>query len=267
MKTRILLYFFVSIRGASVAFTQSVGIPIPDLPIVTPVAPVRAGITALLLGSDVGNGVALPAPGSRVRVPLYEEVRLLVPEGWSHPIQWTKDDQPIAGATGRAYIIPLATPADSGRYNITGAPFPFIATGVALDVVRQGSIGNFSARLDLAPGGTPQIVGFVVTGKTPKTLLVRAVGPSLTSFGIERFATQPRARLYDAEGKEINLGRAAVVIDWAAVFAGAGAFPLLPNTSDWREYYTLNPGAYTIHVTDESRQGGAVLVEAYELAF
>jgi hypothetical protein len=223
------------------------------------------GITTLTLGADVANGIVAPAPGSRVRVPPLERVTLLVPEGWSYSIQWTKDGKAIPGATGRSYLIPLATTADSGTYHVAGAPFPFITTGIALEVVPAGHLGNFSTRLELAAGaGGTQTIGFVVGGTSPKNLLVRAVGPSLKQFGLTKLAAQPRLRFFDSAGREFGFVHPAIVMDFEAFFASVGAFPLLAGERDAFDYGAFKPGACTIQVSDAAGLGGTVLVETYE---
>lgn len=225
-----------------------------------------AGVTTLTMGLDVGNGIVPPAPPSRVRVPPYERVYLVLPDSWTYPIQWRKDNQPIAGATGHTLTLPLATSNDSGFYTVTGAPFPFGATGIRLEVVEAGHVGNFSARVELAPGSTSATVGFVVTGQTAKAFFVRAVGPSLKTFGIARPVAEPGFRIFDATGKDLDLNvvRPTVVLfDWAEVFPAAGAFPLAAGEKSYRDY-TLVPGAYTLQATDNSQQGGTLLLEVYE---
>jgi len=138
---------------------------------------------------------------------------------------------------------------------------------VLIEVAPLGHLSVTSARVELAPGTAPQIVGFAVGGKSSKNLIVRAVGPSLAQFGITRPAALPRLRFYDATGTEIIWAHATVVIDWASIFASVGAFPL---TGGEREYtaFTISsfaPGAYSVHVSDDAQQGGTALVEIYEL--
>ncbi len=223
-----------------------------------------AGVTTLVMGLDVSNGIVPAAPASRVRVPPNERVTLILPDSWTYPIQWRKDNAPIAGATGHTLFIPLATSADSGRYDVTGAPFPHTATGIVLEVVAAGHLGNFSSRFELPAGATTHIVGFVVSGASSKNLLVRAVGPSLRQFGLTKPVAQPLLRFFDSAGKEIGFVHPAVVVDLDAFFAAVGAFPLIPGERDAFDYGGFKPGAYTIHVTDGSGQGGTVLVETYE---
>ena len=43
---------------------------------------------------------------------------------------------------------------------------------------------NLSARTNVGTGGSILIAGFAIQGDAPKQLLIRAVGPSLTQFGV-----------------------------------------------------------------------------------
>ncbi len=228
--------------------------------------PGNRGITTLVLGMDISNGIVAPSSGSHVRVPPYEWVTLQVPSSWTYPIQWWKDGKPIAGATGTSLLLAPAVQSDSGSYGITGAPFPLIATPVALDVVPAGHAANFSARLQLAPGSGSQTIGFVVAGKTAASYLFRAVGPSLAAFGIAQPASVPHFRVFDSSGKQVSFTRVALAWDWPATFASVGAFPLtggeLPGSA--YDVYPIAPGAYTVEVSDDSGKGGTVLFEAYD---
>lgn len=229
-------------------------------------SPVPRGITTLVIGMDVSNGIVASSSGSHVRVPPYEWVTLQAPPSWSYPIQWWKDGKQIPGATGTSLSLAPAVQSDSGSYVITGAPFPLIATPVALDVVPAGHTANFSSRLQLAPGSGSQTIGFVVAGKTAASFLFRAVGPSLAAFGIAQPAPAPHFRVFDSSGNQVSIVRVAIAWDWPATFATVGAFPLTGGESPGSAYdvYPLNPGAYTVQVSDDSGKGGTVLFEAYD---
>lgn len=224
------------------------------------------GTTTLVMNMDVSNGFAPPGPPSHVRVPPGETVVMTLPDAWSYAIQWTKNGVAISGATSRTLAIASASSGDSATYGVTGAPFPFIATGIALDVVPSGHLGNTSSRMDLTATGT-EIAGFVVAGTTPKRLLYRVVGPTLTQFGVTNPAKRPVVTCYDSAGHRVTFVHTAMVIDLNTLFQSLGAFPIssaeLPTLSF--DYGTFQPGAYTLHVSDSANAGGTALVEVYEM--
>jgi hypothetical protein len=134
-----------------------------------------------------------------------------------------------------------------------------------------GTLINTSALVTLPPGGMATVGFFAATQNSPQpgnTLLIRAVGPTLTTFGIKNPAPLPHLRLFNAKGQDITTTVVIGSIDWNATFALAGAFPL---TGGERPMYAYNIGpvgglqsaGYTVQVTDDSGNGGAVLIEVY----
>lgn len=231
----------------------------------------ESGVVRLLLGMDVTNGFRPPEGPARVRVASLQNVLLVAPAEWTHPVQWMKDGGPIAGATDRTYSIPVATAAAAGLYSLAPtAPAPHIATAIRLDVAPAETLGNVSARLRLAPGESVQVLGFVIRGSESKELLVRAIGPSLRVFGVAATVRRPWLRIFNAAGEELNAVRPAVVLPpsyWASVFRRAGAFPLSDADlySEACDVISLPPGAYTVHLSDLTKGGGELLAEVYEL--
>ncbi len=122
------------------------------------------------------------------------------------------------------------------------------------------------------------IAGFVVQGTSAKRVLVRAVGPGLSSFGVSGALSDPILEVHDASGATVAKNNdwtvpqsldaahpAAAAADIAAAAAMAGAFPLASGSKDSAVVITLNPGAYTAVVTGAAHASGAILVEMYEL--
>jgi hypothetical protein len=123
---------------------------------------------------------------------------------------------------------------------------------------------NLSCRAELQ-GESMLIAGFVVSGTAPKTVLLRAVGPGLTTFSVPGVMATPELQLYSSTGSLITQnngwgGSSSV----AAVMAQVGAFPLAAGSADCAVVASLAPGAYTIHVFDPSGSGGVVLAEIYD---
>jgi len=109
------------------------------------------------------------------------------------------------------------------------------------------------------------IGGFIITGTAPKHLLLRAIGPSLTQFGVPdaladtvlelhgpgTFATITNDNWRDDPTQEV------------AIIA-TGIAP--PNNLESAIDATLNPGAYTAVVRGKNNSSGVALVEAYDLS-
>ena len=125
---------------------------------------------------------------------------------------------------------------------------------------------NLSARSNLGGPATDLTAGFVVGGNSAEAVLIRAVGPSLSSFGITSFLADPRLELY--RGSTLI----ATNDDWggdaqiAAIAANVGAFRLASAASkDAVLALTLEPGAYTAVVRSSGNASGVALVEVYEV--
>ena len=120
--------------------------------------------------------------------------------------------------------------------------------------------------LKVIPARTPLTAGFVIGGTTAKTVLIRAIGPSLAMFGLADFMVDPQLGLF-AGGNPI-----ATNDNWggepqlAAVSGAVGAFALSSVASrDAVLVATLPPGAYTAQVTASDGGAGTALVEVYEV--
>jgi hypothetical protein len=110
------------------------------------------------------------------------------------------------------------------------------------------------------------IGGFVVVGNAPKTLLIRGIGPTLTSFGLVGALADPVLTIYqDGEAIATNAGwanNAAI----ATTATQAGAFALVAGSRDAALLVTLKPGSYTAQVkAAQSASSGVALIEIYEV--
>jgi hypothetical protein len=125
---------------------------------------------------------------------------------------------------------------------------------------------NISARTQVGTGENVLVIGFVITGTGSKTILLRAVGPGLTQFGVGGVLADPQLRLFNAAGAQTDINN-----DWggsaalAANFAQSGAFALPATSKDAALVVILPPGAYTAQVSGVADTTGVALVEVYEL--
>jgi len=128
-----------------------------------------------------------------------------------------------------------------------------------------GRFGNLSVRSMVGGSAGPLIGGFVVAGAGTKTVLIRAVGPRLSAFGVAGVLADPRMEIYRGGikvGENDDWAQGATAGD----FAAAGAFPLGTDTQSAAVRLTITPGAaYTVHVSGPAGAAGEVLLEIYEI--
>jgi len=148
------------------------------------------------------------------------------------------------------------------------------ASGIGLVELYEGDANsslrliNVSARSLVGTGANLLIVGFSVQGNTPKTVLLRAVGPTLAAFGVGNALADPQlALLRGTDVLETNddwwRGNGAQALP--AVFASVGAFSLATQSRDAALLVTLPPGQYTAQISGAGGTTGIALVEVYEV--
>ena len=128
-------------------------------------------------------------------------------------------------------------------------------------------LGNISTRAQVGTGGDLLIPGFVIEGIAPKTILVRAVGPTLADFGVTGVLSDPVVRIFQGSteiASNDDWGLAADQTAFAAAMAATGAFVLPIGSKDAAMLVTLQPGAYTAQVSGAGAFTGVSLVELYD---
>jgi hypothetical protein len=152
-------------------------------------------------------------------------------------------------------------------------------SGVTLVEVFDAGTGNSqrlvneSARNFVGTGDNVLVAGFVVSGNTPKKLLIRGIGPRLSDFGVSGVLADPKLELYQAQpaGGSVLF---ASNDNWGdddaaglrAAFVATGAFELADAASkDAALLLTLPAGAYTAQVSGVGATTGEALVEVYEV--
>lgn len=128
---------------------------------------------------------------------------------------------------------------------------------------------NLSTRTTLAANGTA-ITGFVIGGTGQRRVLIRAVGPGLTQFGVTGTVTNPQLTLFRGTtsiGANDDFS-AGTNIDTTlpAQFTRVGAFGLTAGSRDAALITTLEPGPYTVQIRGgTATETGEVLMEVYFL--
>lgn len=124
------------------------------------------------------------------------------------------------------------------------------------------TLGNISTRLRVGSGDDALIGGFIVTGSAPKTVIIRALGPSLGAAGVAGALSDPVLELHQGDGI------VATNDNWQQA-SNVSAIPNGFAPPDGREAVivtTLNPGSYTAIVRGAQGQTGVGLIEAYDLS-
>lgn len=151
---------------------------------------------------------------------------------------------------------------------------------------------NLSARANVGSGSNVLIGGFVISGTTAKTVLLRAPGPSLAQppFNLSGTVTATTLSLYDGSSQliastagtfsPVTLGTSSLLtganpqvgLEPAsdADFQAAGAYSANWSAVEASLVATLPPGSYTIIVSETMLSGinnsaGIGMVEIYEL--
>ena len=128
----------------------------------------------------------------------------------------------------------------------------------------KSEVLNLSTRGLVSVGDNVLIGGFIVTGTAPKNMVLRALGPSLSGFGLSDVLRDPVLSVYDHSGNLIGTND-----NWQSdvnhsVVEANGLAPA--NPLEAAQVRTLEPGAYTVIVTGKNSTSGIGLVELYDIS-
>ena len=125
-------------------------------------------------------------------------------------------------------------------------------------------VQNVSTRGTVSSGDNVLISGFIISGPDPKTVVVRALGPSLSGFGLSGVLSDPVLTVHNSSGTVIasndnwqtDLGSIFMAQKGLAPSNASESAALLQN---------LAPGNYTVVVTGNNSAEGISLAEVYEI--
>jgi hypothetical protein len=111
-------------------------------------------------------------------------------------------------------------------------------------------------------GDNVGIGGFIITGSIPKHVILRAIGPSLTSVGIVDVLADPVMELHGPAGFVTITND-----NWRDTQEAEIQATGIPPTNDLESaiVVTLNSGAYTAIVRGKNNTAGVALIEIYDL--
>jgi hypothetical protein len=138
---------------------------------------------------------------------------------------------------------------------------------VSVPADAKGSLANLSTR-GTVTADAPMLAGLAVT-EQDRFVLIRAVGPTLSTFGVTGVLRKPVLSLRRAGGELVQ-----TVGAWSALSANqrtgielvtqsVGGFPLNAGSDDAVLHVRLAPGTYTITISSGDGQSGTALMEVY----
>jgi phosphodiesterase/alkaline phosphatase D-like protein len=136
---------------------------------------------------------------------------------------------------------------------------------------KDHALVNISTLARVGTGDDALVSGFVISGASNRPVLVRAVGPTLSAFGIRDALARPVLSVFQGDrlvGSNTGWAGAnsTAVEAMNDAFDRAGAFRLVdPTSRDACLVLSLAPGSYTVQVKSEDSAPGATLLEVYDL--
>lgn len=186
--------------------------------------------------------------------------------------QWRRNGTAIPGATLATLTLNNLTTAANGTYTVIASSATDSATSsdavLLVAAPNPGRLVNLSVRTTAGAGAQTLIAGFVVGGTGSKQVLVRAIGPTLTAFGVTGALADPQLGLFNASSTQIATntvwGGGAALTN---AFASVGAFALGATSRDAALLAPLTASGasgYSAQVVSASGGTGVALVEAYD---
>lgn len=216
------------------------------------------------------NGITI-FPGG---FPLYRNGQLIGAVGISGD---GVDQDDIVGASGtQEFLAAFDIRADQDFFGGTRLPYakfprdpegvdrisPVDYSGVAALTNASAELANISIRLQVDAGEKAMIGGFIISGDSPKTVAIRALGPSLAHAGVSSPLPHPVLQLRNDAG-ELVTENSAWLEGMPDQIVATGLMP--GNQLEAATVQTLAPGAYTANVSDVDGASGIGLLEVYDL--
>ena len=289
----------IAYAGASDTYTPVVGGHLVNL---SSRAPVGTGDNVLIVGFVITGSVPKPvlirgvgpalavAPFNMTGTlpdPLFDLYHAGVVT--SHNDNWATAGDPatVAAAMARvgAFSLPsgsldsvISTTLNPGVYSAILYGNGATATGVGMVEIYDSTVSldtmtprmvNISSRGFVGTGDNVLIGGFVVTGDQPRQVLIRGVGPTLTTLGVTgTVLADPIIYLYHSGAvinQNDNWGSAGDGAAISAATTATGAFALPSGSKDAAILTALQPGVYSVIVAGVGNTTGIALVEVYEV--
>jgi hypothetical protein len=142
-----------------------------------------------------------------------------------------------------------------------------VTDGLQATVASSGGnsalLSNISTRAFVQTGDNVVIGGLIITGSGQKSVIVRAIGPSLAQHGITNPLRNPTLELHDHTGTVIASNDNWMNAPNRQEIINSGLAP--SNNLESAILTSLSPGRYTAIVRGVNNGTGVALMEAYDL--
>jgi hypothetical protein len=180
-------------------------------------------------------------------------------------------DAALVATVGAGTYTAVASAADGSSGEVLAEVYDAGSQSDPIAILNLSSLGRASS-------ATPYAAGFFLGGTTPAQVLIRAVGPGLTPYGVSNALPSPTLTVYDVRNtilaanagwgtpETVNASYPAASAATLAQAAGSVyAFSVPAGSNDDAVLMTLPPGEYTSQVTAPPGTAGVVLIEVYEV--
>ncbi|HEX4640384.1 MAG TPA: peptidylprolyl isomerase [Chthoniobacterales bacterium] len=187
-------------------------------------------------------------------------------------------------AANKRDIIDIGLAPDSPNESVILTTVPSNANGAAYTAIMRGannttglglvevydldggpasSLLNISTRGQVGIDPNALIGGFILGGSDSKTILIRAIGPSLTAFGVPNALVDPTLELRDDNGVLVDSNDDWMTSPQKTQIQNSGLAPT--NDKESAVVQTLAAGNYTAVVHGANGGTGVGSVEVYQL--
>ncbi|HVF71662.1 MAG TPA: hypothetical protein VM940_08640 [Chthoniobacterales bacterium] len=204
-------------------------------------------------------------------------LRLFGPNGTPIAVNdnWQDTQQPEVEASGIApedlresSIVATLAPATytASLDGMNGASGVGLVEIYDLNSGAPAKLANISTRGSVQTADNVMIGGFSLGGSSvnPAKVVIRAIGPSLSQYGIKNALSNPTLQIYDSNGESVGLND-----NWgddSNQAAELQALNIAPaNPAEAAIVTTLTPGLYTAVVAGQGGGTGIGLIEVYAI--
>ena len=167
--------------------------------------------------------------------------------------------------------------ANAGSYNVTATPLT-LTQSVSFSLTNSAPTSsplpiavNISTRDTVGTANGVMIGGFIIQGSESKSVMIRAIGPTLSRFGVTNALSDPTLELHGSSGATIATNDnwvatqhgGVITADQVTNIRNSGLAPSQPYEAAM--IVQLEPGAYTAIVGGVKGTAGIGLVEVYDL--